>query len=61
MITDGWRHNAGGWDIYMATKGYAVFTVDNRGSANRGAAFEQVIHRQLGKNEMADQNEGYRL
>lgn len=58
MITDGWRHNAGGWDIYMATKGYAVFTVDNRGSANRGAAFEQVIHRQLGKNEMADQMKG---
>ena len=25
-----------GWDIYMANKGYIMFTLDNRGSANRG-------------------------
>ena len=54
------RFNAGclGWDLYMATKGFVVFTVDGRGSAHRGAAFEQVIHRHLGKNEMADQMKG---
>ena len=54
------RFHAGslGWDLYMATQGYVIFTVDGRGSAARGAAFEQVIHRQLGVNEMADQMQG---
>ena len=54
------RFHAGclGWDLYMATKGFVVFTVDGRGSAHHGAAFEQVIHRHLGKNEMADQMKG---
>ena len=54
------RFHAGclGWDLYMATQGYVVFTVDGRGSAHRGADFEQVIHRHLGQNEMADQMKG---
>lgn len=55
LVQKKWHSSVGGWDIYMAQKGYAVFTVDSRGSANRGAAFEKVIHRQIGKNEMADQ------
>lgn len=58
LITDRLFYGAGGWDIYMAQKGYAVFTVDSRGSANRGFAFESVIHRNLGVNEMADQMKG---
>lgn len=58
LITDRTLYGAGGWDIYMAQNGYAVFTVDNRGSANRGFAFESVIHRNLGVNEMADQLKG---
>ncbi|MDO4692382.1 MAG: S9 family peptidase [Porphyromonadaceae bacterium] len=54
------RHRAAarGWELNMANLGYIIFTVDGRGSAYRGAAFEQVIHRQLGKNEMADQMRG---
>ena len=35
-----------------------MFTLDNRGSANRGFDFESVIHRQCGQNEMADQMKG---
>lgn len=58
LITDRMFYGAGGWDVYMAQKGYAVFTVDSRGSANRGFAFESVIHRNLGVNEMADQMKG---
>lgn len=61
LITDRAFYGAGGWDIYMAQKGYAVFTVDSRGSANRGFAFESVIHRNLGVNEMADQMEGVKF
>lgn len=58
LVTRSWNSSVGGWDIYMAQCGYAVFTVDSRGSANRGKAFEQVIHRRLGLNEMADQMKG---
>lgn len=58
LITDRMFYGAGGWDIYMAQKGYVMFTVDSRGSANRGFAFESVIHRNLGVNEMADQMKG---
>ncbi|MBA5791869.1 S9 family peptidase [Flavobacterium sp. xlx-214] len=49
---------AGGFDYYMAQQGFVVFTLDNRGSENRGKNFEHVIHRNLGQNEMADQMKG---
>ncbi len=42
----------------LAAKGYVIFTLDNRGSANRGFKFESVIHRHLGVNEMKDQMVG---
>ncbi|MGL5732397.1 MAG: prolyl oligopeptidase family serine peptidase, partial [Bacteroidales bacterium] len=58
LVTDSWLGGARGWDIYMAQLGYVVFTVDNRGSANRGLEFENVIHRQLGTEEMKDQVKG---
>ena len=45
----------------MAAKGYVIFTVDNRGSGNRGFAFENVIHRQLGVVEMEDQMSGIKF
>lgn len=58
QVTGDWMNGARGWDLYMAQRGYVVFTVDSRGSANRGHAFESVIHRNLGVNEMADQLKG---
>lgn len=58
MVTGDWMNGARGWDIYMAQRGYVIFSVDSRGSANRGHAFESVIHRHLGVNEMADQVKG---
>lgn len=39
-VTGGWQNGARGWDTYMAGKGYIMFTIDNRGSSNRGLAFE---------------------
>ncbi len=47
-----------GWEIYMAQKGYVLFVVDNRGSENRGLAFESVTFRHLGVEEMKDQMKG---
>jgi len=43
---------------YMALKGYVVFTLDNRGSYNRGLKFEQAIFRNLGTVEVDDQMKG---
>lgn len=58
QVTDAFMWNYRGWDIYMAQKGYVVFTLDNRGSANRGLEFESVTHRNLGVAELADQMRG---
>ena len=55
MVKNNWMASMRGWDIYMAQKGYVVFTLDNRGTSNRGLAFENVIHRNLGVHETADQ------
>ena len=41
MITNGWMNDARGWDIYMANKGYIMFSLDNRGSSNRGLEFRK--------------------
>ncbi|MBB4212015.1 dipeptidyl-peptidase IV [Rhodothalassium salexigens DSM 2132] len=42
----------------LARQGYAVMALDNRGSANRGQAFEGAIYRQMGRAEVADQLAG---
>lgn len=58
LVTGDWMNGARGWDLYMAQRGYVVFTVDSRGTGNRGHAFESAIHRNLGVVEMADQMKG---
>ena len=61
MLSNNFRHAARGWDIYMAQSGYVMLTVDNRGSENRGLAFENCTFRQLGTEEMKDQMKGVEL
>lgn len=46
------------WFREMAQKGFIVFILDNRGSANRGLAFEQATFRNLGTKEIEDQLAG---
>lgn len=58
MVTNSWLMGANNWFVMMAPKGYIVFTMDNRGSGNRGQAFEEVIHRNLGRIQMEDQMVG---
>jgi dipeptidyl-peptidase-4 len=58
LIQDNWITAREGWFQFMAQLGYVVFTVDGRGSDNRGRDFEQAIHRQLGNVEMQDQLTG---
>lgn len=58
LVTDSWLGGANLYFNWLATKGYIVWTLDNRGTSNRGAAFEQGIHRHLGDLESADQMVG---
>ena len=58
LVTDGWLTGARGWDLYMANRGYIVFSLDNRGSANRGLEFENATFRHLGVEECKDQVKG---
>ncbi len=58
MITNEWLDGSNLWMHWMAEQGYLVFTLDNRGSGERGFEFESVIHRQCGTAEMEDQLAG---
>ncbi|MCC2548116.1 S9 family peptidase [Hymenobacter sp. BT175] len=58
LVTENWLGGGNLWMQLMAQKGYVVFTIDSRGSGNRGRAFEQATFRQLGTAEMADQLKG---
>ena len=59
MITNGWNGGASDyWFQYMAERGYLVFTLDPRGSDNRGKAFEQSIFRHAGDPQMEDMMNG---
>lgn len=59
MILNAWNGGAGDyWFQYMAERGYVVFTLDTRGSDNRGKAFEQAIFRHAGDAQMEDMMSG---
>ncbi len=58
LVTNSFLDGANLWMYWMAEQGYLVFTVDNRGSENRGVAFESLIHGRLGVNEIDDQMKG---
>jgi dipeptidyl-peptidase-4 len=55
LVTNNWLTGANLWMNYMASEGYIVFTIDNRGSSGRGQAFESATHRRLGSLELEDQ------
>ncbi len=58
MVTDTWLASIRPWELLMAQKGYVMYIQDNRGTDNRGAAFEKAINRRCGQEEMADQMKG---
>ena len=43
---------------YLVAKGWVIFSIDNRGTPDRGKGFEDAIHRAMGKVEVADQLAG---
>lgn len=58
LVTDTWLGGANLFFNYLATRGYIVWTMDNHGTAARGADFEQAVHRRLGDLENNDQLKG---
>ncbi len=57
VVQDRWGA-VSGVDHLLASKGFLVFTMDNRGSWGRGHAFETPILRNMGAQESKDQLEG---
>ncbi len=58
LVDKSWLNGVNWWQYYMASQGYIGFTMDNRGTNNRGREFETAIHRQLGILETQDQMKG---
>lgn len=58
LINNTWNGGGDLWLQYMAEQGYVVFSLDGRGSANRGKKFEQATFRNLGVIETIDQLAG---
>lgn len=55
IVTRAWD---GALQQAVVDAGYIWFELDNRGSANRGVAFEQPLYRAMGTVEVDDQREG---
>jgi dipeptidyl-peptidase-4 len=60
-VTSSWSLTVDLRAQYLAQQGFVVLKVDNRGSANRGLAFEGAIARSMGQIEVDDQLEGVRF
>ncbi|WP_203310820.1 S9 family peptidase [Sphingomonas beigongshangi] len=54
-VTRGWQ---GALPQYLVERGYIFFQIDNRGSPNRGRAFENQIYHAMGSVEVEDQLAG---
>jgi dipeptidyl-peptidase-4 len=61
MVTNSWGGDRGLLMQYWVNKGYVVFTLDNRGSYNRGKAFEDPLFKKMGFVEVDDQITGVRF
>ena len=57
-ITNSWTMTADLRAQYFAQRGFAVWKMDNRGSARRGLEIEPAIHKNMGTPEVNDQVDG---
>jgi dipeptidyl-peptidase 4 len=57
VVQDRWG-SVSGLDHYLASRGFLVWAMDNRGSWGRGHAFETPVLRNMGAQELKDQLEG---
>ncbi|ADV60685.1 peptidase S9B dipeptidylpeptidase IV domain protein [Isosphaera pallida ATCC 43644] len=57
-VQNSWNQTADLVAQLLAERGFAVWKMDNRGSARRGRGFEAALHRRMGSVEVADQVAG---
>jgi dipeptidyl-peptidase 4 len=57
-VSENWTLTADMNAQHLAERGFAVWKMDNRGSARRGHAFESAIRRNMGSVEVRDQVDG---
>ena len=60
-VSDAWAMTADLAAQGLTERGFAVWKMDNRGSARRGVAFESAVHRAMGTVEVRDQVDGVRF
>ena len=58
VVRNGWGRQTQLFHHYLASRGFLVFSVDNRGSSARGRDFERALLGRLGKVELEDQLAG---
>ncbi|MDR0790672.1 MAG: S9 family peptidase [Bacteroidales bacterium] len=58
LVTNNWLGGGNLFFSLLAQQGFIVWTLDSRGSANRGYEFESAIWHNCGSIEVADQMEG---
>ena len=58
LVKNSWLGASNLWMQFLAQQGFIVFSIDNRGSADRGFEFESAIYGQVGTKEMEDQLAG---
>jgi dipeptidyl-peptidase-4 len=55
LVRDTWIGTTGLFHQILAQKGFAIFTVDNRGTPNRDRKFQTAIRHEFGAIELKDQ------
>ncbi|WP_197446485.1 S9 family peptidase [Tautonia plasticadhaerens] len=60
-VTESWGLTADMTAQLLASRGFAVWKCDNRGSSRRGLAFESALARRMGTVEVRDQVDGVRF
>ncbi len=58
VVQNRWGGSLYMWHMMMATRGYIIFSMDNRGAFGKGRAWENPIFKRLGKLELEDQLAG---
>jgi dipeptidyl-peptidase-4 len=58
VVRNAWGGSNFLWHEMMAQKGFVIFSLDNRGMAGRGHAFETPIYHHFGEVELTDQVAG---
>ena len=57
VVTNSWS-SVSAFEQLLASRGFLVWSLDNRGAAARGQAFEEAVFHDLGRLELEDQIQG---